>query len=73
MKYFVMYTSNGELAISEIKEFGNIESAKANFHNTCGLLWADASTTRAFVEILDSQMNKVGEYYEALIKEQPTA
>jgi hypothetical protein len=68
MKYYVIYTSNGDLAISEIKEYGNLNSAKAQFHNTCGLLWADATTSSGFVAILDNQMNQVQGYYEGIVK-----
>ena len=67
-KYFVMYTSNGELAISEIKEYGNLNSAVAKYHNYLSLLWADASTQTASVVILDVQMNIVGNYRESVKK-----
>lgn len=70
MKYYVIYTANGNLAINQITEFSSLDLAKAKFHDVCRLMWSDASTNSAFVAILDNQMNQVGDYYEGIVKAQ---
>ena len=71
MKYYVIYVANGNLAIDNITEFGNLESAKAKFHDVCKLMWSDASVESAFVAISDSQLDTVMGYKETIIKAQP--
>lgn len=68
MKYYVIYVANGNLAINKITEYTSLESAKAKFHDVCKLMWADASVESAFVAILDSQLDTVRGYKEAVIK-----
>ena len=43
MKYWVIYTSNGDLAINEISEHGSKNSAIAKYHDVLNLMWADAT------------------------------
>lgn len=69
MKYYVIYVANGNLAINEITEFGNLESAKAKYHDVCKLMWSDASVESAYVSIIDTQLDTVMK--EAVHKEQP--
>ena len=71
MKYYCVYVSNGNLAINNITEHGTLESAKAKFHDVCKLMWSDASVESAFVAILDTQLDTVMGYKEAVIKTQP--
>lgn len=72
-KYFVFYTSNGDLAISEITEHGSKEQAIGKFHDVCALMWKDASVQTASVVILDAYMNRVENYHEDVSKvAQPT-
>ena len=68
MKYYVIYTSNGNLAISEITEHGSKESAIAKYHDVLNLMWADASVQTASVVILDAYMNRVENYHEDVKK-----
>ena len=73
MKYFVFYTSNGNLAISEITEHGSKNSAIAKYHDVLTLMWADATVQTASVVILDEYMNRVENYHEDVNKMvQPT-
>ncbi len=68
MKYYVLYVANGNLAISEIAEYGTKEQAIAKYHDVCRLMWADASVQTASVVILDSYMNTVENYREDIRK-----
>lgn len=73
MKYYVIYTANGNLAINEITEHSSVESAKAKYHDVCKLMWSDASVTDAYVAILDNTMTVIPEYHEGVHKTaQPT-
>ena len=71
MKYYVIYVSNGNLAINNITEYTDIKSAKAKFHDVCRLMWSDASVESAFVAIVDNQLDTVIGYKESIIKVQP--
>lgn len=72
-KYFVIYTSNGNLAINNITEFSSKEQAIGKFHDVCALMWKDASVQTASVVILDAYMNRVENYHEDVSKVvQPT-
>lgn len=66
MKCYVIYVSNGNLALNEITEHVSIEAAKAKFHDVCKLMWSDASVESAFVQIMDNQLDSVMK--EAVIK-----
>jgi len=68
-KYFVIYTSNGNLAISEITEHDSKESAIAKYHSVLNLMWADATVKTASVVILDAYMNRVENYHEDVSKD----
>ena len=73
MKYYVIYTSNGNLAISDISEHGSKNSAIAKYHDVLNLMWADATVQTASVVILDVYMNRVENYHEDVSKVvQPT-
>lgn len=75
MKYYVIYTSNGNLALSEITEHGNKNSAIAKYHEVLNLMWADATVQTASVVILDAYMNRVENYHEdvsKVVQVQPT-
>lgn len=68
MKYFVMYTSNGELQIPKITEHTDLNSAKSKWHDVCKTLWATKEVESAFVVILDNQMDFVeGDKYKEYI------
>lgn len=72
-KYFVIYTSNGNLAIGDISEHDSKNSAIANYHDVLNLMWADATVETASVVILDAYMNRVENYHEDVSKVvQPT-
>jgi hypothetical protein len=68
MKYYVIYTSNGNLAIGGITEHGSKESAIGTYHSVLNLMWADATVQTASVVILDSYMNRVENYHEDVSK-----
>ena len=73
MKWYVIYTSNGNLAIGDISEHGSKNSAIAKYHDVLNLMWADATVQTASVVILDSYMNRVENYHEDVSKVvQPT-
>ena len=59
-KWYVIYTSNGNLAISGITEHGSKNSAIAKYHDVLNLMWADATVQTASVVILDAYMNNDG-------------
>ena len=72
-KYFVFYTSNGNLAIEDITEHGTKNAAIAKYHDVLNLMWADATVQTASVVILDAYMNRVENYHEDVSKVvQPT-
>jgi len=72
-KYFVIYTSNGNLAILDISEHGTKNAAIAKYHDILSLMWADATVQTASVVILDAYMNRVENYHEDVNKVvQPT-
>lgn len=64
MKYYVIYVSNGALQIDQITEWGNLDSAKAKFHDVCKNLWNAPDVVTASVKILDSQLDNVEGYKE---------
>ena len=74
-KYFVFYTSNGDLAIGDISEHGSKNSAIAKYHDVLRLMWADVTVQTASVVILDAYMNRVENYHEdvsKVVQVQPT-
>ena len=62
MKYAVLKVTDGNYAISS--EWANLNSAIADFHNLCRLLWLDADTTSASVMIVDENLDAVMGYKE---------
>ena len=68
MTYYVIYTSNGNLAIGDISEHGSKNSAIAKYHDVLNLMWADVTVQTASVVILDSYMNRVENYHEDVNK-----
>lgn len=64
MKYYVMHTSNGDLQIPSITEWGNLESAKSKFHSLCTTLWNEPTVITGYVVILDNQFDVVEGYKE---------
>ena len=68
MKYYVIYTSNGDLAIGDITEHGTKNAAIAKYHDVLRLMWADATVQTASVVILDAYMNRVENYHEDVSK-----
>lgn len=73
MKYYVIYTSNGNLAINAITEHSTKEQAIAKYYDVCSLMWKDASVQTASVVMLDTYMNRVENYHADVSKVvQPT-
>ena len=71
--YYVIYTSNGNLAIGDISEHGSKDAAIAHYFDVCHLMFADATVQTASVVILDSYMNRVENYHQDVSKvAQPT-
>lgn len=68
MKYFVIYTSNGNLAIEDISEHGSKDAAIAKYFDVCHLMFADATVQTASVVILDAYMNRVENYHQDVNK-----
>lgn len=64
MKYYVMHISNGDLQIPSITEWGNLDKAKAKFHEVCNTLWGEDSVITGYVVILDNQFDIVEDYKE---------
>ena len=72
-KYFVIYTSNGNLAIEDISEHESKDAAIAKYFDVCHLMFADATVQTASVVVLDSFMNRVENYHQDVNKVvQPT-
>ena len=70
MKLFVVQSANGNLTI--VSEWTDNENgAKQAFHNQCRLLYSDAETTKAYVEILDEQLDVYGGFKEFINKPTP--
>ena len=68
MKYYVIYTANGNLALSEITEHSTKEQAIGKYYDVCSLMWKDASVQTASVVMLDSYMNRVENYHADVSK-----
>ena len=66
MKYYVQFVSNGALQVNQITEWGNVDSAKAKYHDVCKTLWNAQDVVRATVAILDSEFNVVDDYREII-------
>lgn len=73
MKYYVIYVSNGALQIDKITEWSDLDSAKVKYFDICKTLTNEKSVEKATVEILDEQLDKVAEYREVIVHEQPNA
>lgn len=73
MKYYVIYTANGNLALSKITEHSTKEQAIGKYYDVCSLMWKDASVQTASVVMLDTYMNRVENYHADVSKVvQPT-
>ena len=68
MKYYVIYTSNGNLAIGDISEHSTKEQAIGKYYDVCSLMWKDASVQTASVVMLDTYMNRVENYHADVSK-----
>lgn len=68
-KYFVIYTSNGELAIGDISEHSTKDAAISKYFDVCHLMFADATVQTASVVILDAYMNRVENYHQDVSKQ----
>lgn len=55
-KYYVIYQSNGNLAINDISEWGNRDSAIAKWCDVYSLMLKDVSVSSASITILDSNL-----------------
>lgn len=62
MKYYVVRSSNGNVAI--VSEWSNIDSAKVAYHDTCKVLWNAPDVITGYVAILDYQLDTVQGYKE---------
>jgi len=74
-KWYVIYTSNGNLAIEDITEHGSKDAAIAKYFDVCHLMFADATVQTASVVILDAYMNRVENYHQdvnKVVQAQPT-
>ena len=68
-KYFVIYISNGNLAINEITEHNSKDAAISKYFDVCHLMFADATVQSASVVILDAYMNRVENYHQDVSKQ----
>lgn len=53
-KYYVIYTSNGNLQLDKVTEYSDITKAIVAFHDKCKTLWNTESVVEAIVEIIYS-------------------
>lgn len=53
-KYYVIYTSNGNLQLDKVTEYSDITKAIVAFHDKCKTLWNTKSVVEAIVEIIYS-------------------
>ena len=53
-KYYVVYTSNGNLQLDKVTEYSDITKAIVAFHDKCKTLWNTESVEEAIVEIIYS-------------------
>lgn len=53
-KYYVIYTSNGNLQLDKVTEYSDITKAIVAFHDKCKTLWNTESVEEAIVEIIYS-------------------
>jgi hypothetical protein len=63
MKYYVIYTANGNLAVDKITEHSTKEQAIGKYYDVCSLMWKDASVQTASVVMFDIYMNRVENYH----------
>ena len=54
-KYYVIYTSNGNLQLDKITEYSDITKAIVAFHDKCKALWNEPTVVEAIVEIIYSE------------------
>ena len=67
MKYYVIYVVNGSLQVDKITEWSDLDSAKVKYFDVCKNLTNEKSVTKATVEILDEQLDKVADYREVIV------
>lgn len=53
-KYYVIYSSNGNLQLDKVTEYSDITKAIVAFHDKCKTLWNTESVEEAIVEIIYS-------------------
>lgn len=62
MNYAIIQVSNG--AYSIVSEHGSLTAAKTNFHGLCQALWNEPDVLKAYVQIVDEQLDCVEGYKE---------
>lgn len=62
MKYAIIKCINGNFSIDS--EWGNLNSAKVQFHGLCQTLWNEPDVLTAHVMIADEQLDAVEGYKE---------
>lgn len=68
MKYAIIKCINGNFSIDS--EWGNLNSAKVQFHGLCQTLWNEPDVLTAHVMIADEQLDPV-EGYKEFIHHEP--
>lgn len=63
MKYAVIKCINGNYSIHS-EGFTSLESAKVSYHALCQTLWNAADVIKAYVMIVDEQLDVVENYKE---------
>ena len=64
MKYAIVKCVNGNFLIDS--EWGNLTSAKTQFHGLCQTLWNEPDVLSAHVAIVDEQLDVVEGYKESI-------
>lgn len=71
-KYYVIYTSNGNLQLDKVAEKDDITKAIKTFHEKCEALWNEPTVYEAYVEIIYSLDMNVVSYDGTTYKEHIT-
>lgn len=66
-KYAVIICNNGNFTVDS--EWNDEQSAKIRFHDKCKLFWNAPDALATKVEIVDDQLNIVGDYKEFIYHE----
>ena len=69
MKYYVIYSSNGEFQVDKTSEWTDFQSAKNKYHALCNTLGSEPTVLKGIVKILDEQLDVVPGYEETIIHE----